>query len=370
MDSKFKQFFSQKIKRRSGVKLSDQLLTIMRSEIMSGRWSVGEAIPSYKELEGLTGLSQGPIQQALNALELEGLIKRVRQKGMFIQTLKPEQNQVVGKILLIYETYEYHSNNRLGIPVKTNSFGFWNMESIYQEAGKIGLETVSVNLDKIDSFDMPADVLGVISLIPAEEITKINKLDDLKIVYLGIQDPLSIPSISGDPIGAGYLLARYLLEKGHESPLLLADPKDPVLVKELIRLGYLKAHEEMKRIVKFERIQVEVDKKRMGPKEVRDILKKHRECSSVIVTNLQIARVLVSVCELEDIDIPNDLSVVSVQAGKCDDYNVEGIAYRWDEIIQFAFDMLLQKDMKHPNSMGRFQFQPILEEGDTVKKIK
>ena len=61
-----------------------QLRELLRDEITSGRWEVGERLPSERELCEAFQLSRTTIREAIDALVNEGLLRREKGRGTFI----------------------------------------------------------------------------------------------------------------------------------------------------------------------------------------------------------------------------------------------------------------------------------------------
>jgi GntR family transcriptional regulator len=64
--------------------LYEQLIGIIRQEIISGRLSPGDLLPSESEFCERYGISRSTVRQALAALEEEGLVVKRRGKGSFV----------------------------------------------------------------------------------------------------------------------------------------------------------------------------------------------------------------------------------------------------------------------------------------------
>jgi GntR family transcriptional regulator len=61
-----------------------QLRELLRDEITSGRWEVGEQLPSERELCEAFRLSRTTIREAIDALVSEGLLRREKGRGTFV----------------------------------------------------------------------------------------------------------------------------------------------------------------------------------------------------------------------------------------------------------------------------------------------
>lgn len=74
---------------RSAVSRYIQLATLFRRRIESGRWPVGQQIPTVDDLAAECGVARATIRQAVGLLESEGLVVRYRAKGTFV-TERPQ----------------------------------------------------------------------------------------------------------------------------------------------------------------------------------------------------------------------------------------------------------------------------------------
>src|SRR5680860_519221 len=71
-------------RRGGGIPLYFQVMRSLKEQILSGRLSPGERVPSESDLTVAFGVSRVVVRQALQILEDEGLIFRVRGKGTFV----------------------------------------------------------------------------------------------------------------------------------------------------------------------------------------------------------------------------------------------------------------------------------------------
>jgi GntR family transcriptional regulator len=74
----------------TGVSRYKQLATLFRRHISTGRWKVGEQIPTIGDLAVEHGIARETVRQALDILADEKLIERFRAKGTFV-THHPEE---------------------------------------------------------------------------------------------------------------------------------------------------------------------------------------------------------------------------------------------------------------------------------------
>lgn len=72
------------IDRSSPVPYYYQLQEILKEEIEAGRWQPGDLLPSEADLEGAFGISRTVIRRALDVLEGDGQVMRVKGKGTVV----------------------------------------------------------------------------------------------------------------------------------------------------------------------------------------------------------------------------------------------------------------------------------------------
>ncbi|MTJ04791.1 MAG: GntR family transcriptional regulator [Sediminimonas qiaohouensis] len=72
-------------------KLYEQIATLIRNEIVSGRWVPGERLPSLGTLAERHGVALVTVRQAVALLEEDGIVRRRQGKGTFVSDTLPEQ---------------------------------------------------------------------------------------------------------------------------------------------------------------------------------------------------------------------------------------------------------------------------------------
>lgn len=74
---------SDTIERQSPVPYYEQLVSILREQILEGHYPADERLPSELELCRAFGLSRATVRQTMQSLEKQGLAKRVPGRGVF-----------------------------------------------------------------------------------------------------------------------------------------------------------------------------------------------------------------------------------------------------------------------------------------------
>ena len=88
--------------RRSSVPLYYQLQELLHQQIASGRFRVGDALPSEGELCRIFGVSRIVVRQALEVLEDDGEIVRRQGKGTFVA--EPKLDLTAGGLVRVLES--------------------------------------------------------------------------------------------------------------------------------------------------------------------------------------------------------------------------------------------------------------------------
>lgn len=87
---------------KSNIPYYIQLVAIIKENISSGEWKIGQRIPSEPELGDIYGVSRTVVRQALGEIELEGLISRRKGKGTFVAEKKISES-LVQKLMGFYQ---------------------------------------------------------------------------------------------------------------------------------------------------------------------------------------------------------------------------------------------------------------------------
>lgn len=73
----------------SSNKLYIQIYSQIHDAIMSGRYQVGDKLPSEKDLCAMFHVSRVPVREALSALELNGLVESMQGAGVYVRRTLP-----------------------------------------------------------------------------------------------------------------------------------------------------------------------------------------------------------------------------------------------------------------------------------------
>jgi GntR family transcriptional regulator len=112
MDRTSPKILSSTIDKDTPIPYHYQLRELLRGEIGAGRWSVGEKLPSERELCEAFALSRTTVREAVDALVNEGLLRREKGRGTFVAEPKMVESA-------LHHSPFTDSMAEQGIPVKT-----------------------------------------------------------------------------------------------------------------------------------------------------------------------------------------------------------------------------------------------------------
>jgi DNA-binding transcriptional regulator YhcF (GntR family) len=366
-----------KLERENGSSLTEQIYGIFRREIINGRWGVGERMPSFNVMFASTRVSRYPLQTALNRLEKEGFIEKIKQKGIFVKSTYPE-GAVLGHIgIVVEENYPISNNPERAV---TQAFGIWNLTSLQNFIAKLGFRT-EVHVIKPTSggyrhsfhpdFAFGHKIDGIISLVPESALKSLNFENNIpSVVYLGIEDPLSVPCVTGDPYTAMYKLTNELIATGHREIAVFAPGNWNEYCLHHALDGHIRALTEAG--LKYNQESVEISKtvKSNDMLGIKNFLNKNKSATAILSMKVDISHKIVEYADLVGIRIPEDLSLASLQVGNLRNKDgaggITGAYYDWDIIMRNCTDILFGKFPYNIESVSKILHTPIIEKGITV----
>lgn len=82
----------------SSNKLYIQIYNQIYDAIVSGRYAVGDKLPSEKDLCAMFNVSRVPVREALSALELNGLVDSMQGAGVYVKRTTPAEDEWVSGV--------------------------------------------------------------------------------------------------------------------------------------------------------------------------------------------------------------------------------------------------------------------------------
>ncbi len=355
-------FYGTRWNRCRRGELPEKLYNAFVKEIISGRWRKGERLPAYEQLCRDTGISRTSLDVALTRLEDDGYIERVSKKGMFLKTPFPGKHAQIGTVALVtgmaYSSWGREEGSR-----RAEAFGLMEVESISNEAERIGLNLVPCTLngnpeataEKINTLKSEPDFRGVISMVRQPFLQRLLDTGNVPVVYLGIEDLSCVPCVSGSPFQESSMLTQHLIEKGHRRIGFFNSADRAPEVVDLLLKGHRRAMAEAGLACNEDLIELSSGIERLDVASVKRVLEASPECSALIGASLEVSRKIVETADLLRRRIPEDLSICSMQIGRMRPDSRKtfvGIRYDWHKIVTSCFDILLnRKDNCHLSRM-------------------
>ena len=133
-----------------------QLRELLRDEVASGRWEVGERLPSERELCETFNLSRTTIREAIDALVNEGLLRREKGRGTFIAEPK-----ITEKWLEAPDSFT-ESMLQQGYQIETRVMNLSVNSAPYKVSRELRLRSAEpvIVLDRIAAHPARADLAG------------------------------------------------------------------------------------------------------------------------------------------------------------------------------------------------------------------
>ena len=157
------------------VKVVDRMIESLRQDIVTGRLSHGERLPSERELSDRFGVSQPTIREAIRALETLGLVDVLHGNGSFVRGRG-----------------DYALASALQALVQLNNVGVAEILSIRQVLGRFSIQLASSNASEEDLAQIEASY---------ERLAQLDRIKELDEVIAAIIDfQLAVSTASHSPL--------------------------------------------------------------------------------------------------------------------------------------------------------------------------
>lgn len=363
------QLYGVQMRGRRG-ELPTRVYDALVKEIVSGRWSIGERLPTYDQLRTDTGLSRTTIEAALVRLDEAGYIDRVDKKGIFLRTQFPGGHVDVGTVGILIDS-PAHTPGHAPSSQGTDSFGLFDVATIGMEAKELGITAVPVRLEhdttqtaaQLRMLQQEPNWYGTLAMVPPHCFSRLRTSCQEPLVYLGVEDLSCSPCVVGNPYQGIVKLTERLIQRGHRRIGMIASPTASHDVGELILRGHRRAMAVAGLDCDESTIRLSTALERLDVSGIKQILATC-SCTAYIAGSIDVAQKIAETADLLHLSIPDDLSVVSMQAGYLrpgDSAPVTGLRYNWRRVIETSLDLLLNASKRE--GLARMVFEPEIEDG-------
>ena len=312
--------FGHSIQAGSSDSLKDQVRDILRREIQNGRWTVGERLPTDRELSRMSELSTSPITQAVSALVEEGYLFRHVGRGTFLKSAKPLDRRRSGVIGIVY------SGASPGF--KTTASEAFDRDLIIATSEHLQTVGFSVKVFHESSLSIKArkperifatspfrDLDGILNVGPVENHV-LAQAQGLNIPMVGLGDPHppeGVPFVAGGIQQAVWEAVDMLCRAGHTKiGLAHTQAGIPLRTRRLRYEAFYGACAANKVNPKEEWVLDVGPRYAIGIEQVRDFLLSPGRPTALVCTHNHAAQVICDIGRLLDVKIPDELSVLLI----------------------------------------------------------
>ncbi|MFS0860022.1 GntR family transcriptional regulator [Paenibacillus taichungensis] len=349
----------------------------IKSNILSGTYSVGEQIPTESALQDSYNVSRQTVRKAILELSNEGFLRSEKGSGTYVSNLYRSRTggntmkKTIGVITTYISDYIFPSIIR-GIEGRLNEDNY----SLLLASTNNDVEQEKKALEMMLSY-------GVDGLIV--EPTKSNLYNPNIAYYLSFKEQdvpftminafyeeLEVPFFCLDDVQSSYLATRELIAKGHSQIGIIAKMDD--LQGKYRMKGYIKALGEAK--LRFHPEQVlsfDTASKPDLSANLEVFLEENRDAlTSLVCYNDEVGLEVVHACRKLGISIPDELSIIGQDnsyIAKNANIKLTTLTHPQEQMGRDAADWVIKKLQGKKDLPTNTYYQPVLVEGETVKEI-
>ncbi len=195
----------------------EQVKNFLEKEVAQGKYGLGDLLPSENQLCSILGVTRNTVRQALDELEKQGFVFKIRGKGTFLSNVDT-QNQYtkVGVYALIVPDLK-----RSLIPSLTQGFD----DRLYKQASQTLVCQSYNDVNRQANVILQLIYRGIdgVAINPVNSVDtplfQIQMLLDNNIPVVTCHRPingLDVPNVGWDWRKVGRLAVRHLIERGHK----------------------------------------------------------------------------------------------------------------------------------------------------------
>lgn len=323
-----------------------QLMEDLKEQILSGKISAGEKLPSENELSSSYQISRQTVRKAIAMLENAGYVYAEHGRGTFCSELV--RHTRTSKNIAVVTTYlsDYIFPRVIqGIDTVLTSHGYSIMLKNTRNSRSQEAKCLEELLQK--------DIDGMIiepskSQIYCKHLNLYQKLDEFQIPYVFIQGCFSQmsskPQVLMDDFKGGYMITKYLISLGHKN--IIGVFKSDDMQGQNRHKGYVKALQEAGVLYNPDQvIWFYTEDRTIHPYEcIHQMAKQRVEMDAVVCYNDQIAVEVIRALQEAGLSVPGDVSVTGYDNSYMADaggIRLTTIAHPQEKLGEMAAELLL-----------------------------
>ncbi|MFP4975247.1 GntR family transcriptional regulator [Paenibacillus sp. CN-4] len=352
------------------------ILEELKSDILSGVYSVGEQIPTESALQDRYNVSRQTVRKAIMELSKEGFLRSEKGSGTYVsnqfrsKSAGSSAKRTIGVITTYLSDYIFPSIIR-GIESRLNEDNY----SLLLASTNNDVAQEKKALEMMLSY-------GVDGLII--EPTKSNLYNPNIAYYLSFKEQnvpfiminayyeeLEVPFLCLDDVQSSYLATRELISKGHTQIGIIAKMDD--LQGKYRMKGYIKALGEAR--LRFHPEQVlsfDTETKQELSVNLRNFLtENHGSITAIVCYNDEVGLEVINVCRQLELSVPGDLSVIGQDnsyIAKNANIKLTTLTHPQEQMGRDAADWVIKKLQGKKDVRDNVYYQPVLIEGETVRE--
>lgn len=352
------------------------ILEDIKSNILSGVYTVGKQIPTESALQETYNVSRQTVRKAILELSNEGFLRSEKGSGTYVsnqfrsKTTGNPNNRTIGVITTYISDYIFPSIIR-GIEARLNEDNY----SLLLASTNNDVAQEKKALEMMLSY-------GVDGLII--EPTKSNLYNPNIAYYLTFKEQdvpfiminayyeeLEVPFFCLDDVQSSYLATKELIDNGHTQIGIIAKMDD--LQGKYRMKGYIKALGEAK--LRFHPEQVlsfYTETKQDLSTNLENFLTDNRDrLTAIVCYNDEVGLEVVQVSRQLGISVPEDLSVIGQDnsyIAKNANIKLTTLTHPQEQMGRDAADWVIKKLQGKKDLRNQTYYQPELIKGETVKE--
>lgn len=371
------ELFGKKIVPHHLLNFSEQIYDILVAEIELGRWAVNDRLPGVMSLARQLGFGTKTVQVAYDKLKQDGYVNTLGYRGTYLKSRHPQAPGINGKIGVLI------SQDQVAQPLI-----LWYEHVILMWARRKNMLTEV----KVLPEDIPAgeihrkgvvfgeDFDGIISLSAFRMPVRFDADDNfLPLVFLCPPYERCAPKVCADVRDAYYDLTSRLIRSGHTQIVFSEDSVEPDARQTRMQWeGYLEAMEENALEVNTEILEASRLVSNTDLSSVTTHLKSlaalkgRRRPTAVVAGSLGRAMVLARSAPHVNIDVPEDLSIVTIGSDHLDaktGRQISGMLPDFDHMAEMCLTVIDQQRKSGKSDFTEIHVRMHFLPGDTIRSL-